>query len=846
MVDHTPLPHVMVTGRSEHADWKPSNSRPHRDLRQHSNPSQHGQRLGKAINTAFERDDEKRALLTVNESLLTNGNIIVLHSYMDFRIDLDPLSLKNSVDKWKILNIKTIRSDEGLLRQEIILWVSHKARREFLGRFELYSNDPTRYRGLVANIEDVRNAFLDDMWSSFGEPEFEKETWWTLLLDRTEYKPDIAKETFNALEIKASFDSVLNIGDVVSLQVRATWQQLGVLLRTKVPLVEIRRPQFLERSVAELSEGEQAEYVNNLSKRIIAAESGAPAVCHLDSGVLASHNLLSTSLDAEDAYSVDGLGFRDDIGHGTKMAAIALLGADIDELMVGTQEVRLSHRLESVKVISDKRSARSSKDAARVTMEAVARPEVERPKRSRVFCMPVSLKEHEAPPGEPSLWSASLDALAVGRDNDPDPNPLTTQHVFQGPPNPSASRLLIVSAGNVDTFSSSDYDPGSYLESCDEAWVEDPGQAWNVLTVGAFTERTEPSHSPEVCGLQPVAPKGGLSPHSRTSVGFAQQWPIKPEICLEGGNLLYDASTGGSVTAHPSIEITTASSRNNSQLDSANATSAATAQAARLAAMVMARYPEYWPETVRGLLVHEAQWTQAMTKDLTDAKSKKAKAELLRRFGWGVPSETRVLSSDHHSVTMIIQDEFEPLNNEFKFSGVRLHRLPWPTRVLQDLAGERVKVRVTLSYFIEPSIRRRGWANRYAYASHGLHFEMQSPEEATLNAFCERVRIAKDAQDNPTGRRDTSDVDWLIGKRQRNRGSLHQDEWEADASQVAASRHIAIYPTGGWWKNNRRKDRRIPVRYSLIVTLTAMDSQADLYTPITSELTVPVETEILI
>ena len=39
------------------------------------------------------------------------------------------------------------------------------------------------------------------------------------------------------------------------------------------------------------------------------------------------------------------------------------------------------------------------------------------------------------------------------------------------------------------------------------------------------------------------------------------------------------------------------------------ATSAATAQAARLAARIAAAHPGLWPETIRALIVHSAEWT---------------------------------------------------------------------------------------------------------------------------------------------------------------------------------------------------------------------------------------------
>ena len=41
-------------------------------------------------------------------------------------------------------------------------------------------------------------------------------------------------------------------------------------------------------------------------------------------------------------------------------------------------------------------------------------------------------------------------------------------------------------------------------------------------------------------------------------------------------------------------------------------TSPATALASRMAARLISAYPDYWPETIRGLMVHSARWTPAM------------------------------------------------------------------------------------------------------------------------------------------------------------------------------------------------------------------------------------------
>ena len=92
------------------------------------------------------------------------------------------------------------------------------------------------------------------------------------------------------------------------------------------------------------------------------------------------------------------------------------------------------------------------------------------------------------------------------------------------------------------------------------------------------------------------------------------------------------------------------------------------------------------------------------------ARGLEAQQRLLRRYGWGVPTEERALFSSDQAVTLVVQDEFTPFHgNDFKVPAFRLHDLPWPRDVLQDLGDASVTLRVTLSYFIEPTASRRGW-----------------------------------------------------------------------------------------------------------------------------------------
>src|SRR6185436_3139366 len=102
---------------------------------------------------------------------------------------------------------------------------------------------------------------------------------------------------------------------------------------TRVPITEVRRPELAD-TVEDLSVEERAELAEDLAERITAATDAAPAVCHLDSGVRASHVLLQGSLAPEDVHSIVDISGTDMRNHGTAMAGLALLGP-LDDLLLG-------------------------------------------------------------------------------------------------------------------------------------------------------------------------------------------------------------------------------------------------------------------------------------------------------------------------------------------------------------------------------------------------------------------------------------------------------------------------------------------------------------------------------
>ena len=501
------------------------------------------------------------------------------------------------------------------------------------------------------------------------------------------------------------------------------------------------------------------------------------------------------------------------------MAGLAAAG-DLVAALGSSEPISIRHRLESVKLLAG--PGTNSNDArhhAHLTVEAVSRPEISAPWRPRVFAMAVTARDNRDR-GRPSAWSAAIDRLASDAENE-GKNP----------------RLLVVSAGNV-------LDPSDWAEYPDSNLtdgIHDPAQAWNALTVGASTDLVDVRSSPS---LRPVATVGGLSPFSTTSLTWDDHWPLKPDVVMEGGNAALD---GLGAVWMPSLSLlTTYHDPTERHFTTANATSAASALAARMSAQLMAAYPDLWPETVRGLIVHSAEWTKEMRDRFLPNKPKKSDyCHLVRTCGFGVPSLERAEWSVSNSLTMVAQERLHPFLREGskppKLRDMHLYQLPWPVEALEELGETQVEMRVTLSYFIEPSPSARGPRSRYRYEAYGLRFDVQRPYESVVD-FKSRVYAAgaRDEESEAGG----SDPDWDLGTKARHRGSLHSDIWHGTAAELAGRGGIAVYPTQGWWKTRQHLKRyNLPVRYALLISIRAPEIEVDLATEIANQIGVSVAVE---
>lgn len=164
---------------------------------------------------------------------------------------------------------------------------------------------------------------------------------------------------------------------------------------------------------------------------------------------------------------------------------------------------------------------------------------------------------------------------------------------------------------------------------------------------------------------------------------------------------------------------------------------------------------------------------------------------------------------------------------------MHLYELPWPKDVLVSLGDKIVRLRITLSYYIDPSPGEREVLNKYKYPSTALRFDVNQPME-TEDQFRARVSHVVNG-DVEKVKNDSSR--WFIGIQRRNHGSIHSDYIEDVAVNIAECNMIAVYPATGWWKSRKNKKDGI-INYSLVVSLEVPET--DIYTSIMQKIEVPI------
>lgn len=687
---------------------------------------------------------------------------------------------------------------------------------------------------LLANIRSIRVAALEALWTEPIPlpPAGEVHNWelWISREPRSEESPEFEAQFYQvATEIGLHVnDQPLKLPDHVVVTVRARREELENSLDLLNTLTEVRLVRPCAVDLNDLPGMEQHEWIEEALGRMEPPEPNAPAVCLLDTGVNRAHPLLAPLLAESDLLTMlPGTG-ADREGHGTGMAGLAGYD-DLRGLMLSTGPWIQEHRLESVKMI-DQGHEHDPTNFGSVTQYSTALAETNRPLRRRTLCMALTQPSYFCK-GQPSSWSAAIDSLTAGSEEEGEPK-----------------RVMLISAGNVR-----DYLDYRYPDTNHQQRIENPAQSWNAVTVGACTQRTriledddESTHGRAVAGA------GRFSPFSRTSQDWEPHWPIKPDIVMEGGNL--GVHEDGHFFERSSLEPVSTSSRFriDRPLRAFNATSAATASAARLMAILQARYPDLRAETYRGLLVHSARWTEGMLGTVRPHEPGQTREvqRIMRDVGYGTPHIPRLLGSGSQGVTMIIEDEiqaYDPDSNagQASLGKFNLYDLPWPKELMDAHPDVTLTLRATLSTFIHPNPGSRCWIKnqKYRYASHLLRFDFKSSTQSA-KSFERKLKKLTEEEENDEDEDEVaapSDTKWALGPKLRGKaGSLVQDIWQGSPAELREMGQLAVFPVKGWFATRKFKGdhefhncHQRPVKYSLIISLDA-EQEIGLYNAVSN------------
>lgn len=741
--------------------------------------------------------------------------------YLEVRSRVDERLKKDSLDASGLTLLRVAETpDPGGAEERATVFATAKGIEKLRKKVEQFRTEDTPDRekdgeivpgrpknaDLVQSVAAITEAGLRALWRSPpGKfPAADDATVWEVWLEPQMTEAFVAAAPNYGVTVGA--DRLEFPEDIVVI-VQAGRNQLAQAVRRLGGVRALAAPTITADFFDGLPVTEQAQWVEELAGRTTYTDNPDPGyVTLLDTGVSRAHPLIQPALSVDDRHAANpAWGLEDVKGHGTEMGGLALFG-DLTPKLHQANPVSVLNRLESVKLLPDA-GMNPHHLLGAVTRQAINAVEQVGTRR-RTFTMTTTTGEDTPHDGAPTSWSTEVDQLAAG----------VSGEVKQ-------QRLVLVSAGNTDNFT---FGAGNYLDRCDheDNEIESPAQAWNVLSVGAFTEKTVlPDGEP----AQALAPFGDLSPASRTA-SWSSHWPNKPDVVLEGGNWALSAMPPP--MRHGWLSLL--STHHNYPVRSFTFTfdtSAATALAAKDVTELWSDYPTLWPETVRGLYVSSARWTQQMRAHLPAQPNKGHYTPLFQRYGYGVPDMARARRSASNALTLIVEDTITPYGISEKTGGdvhneMKLFALPWPVEALRALGNADVTLRVALSSFIAPNPSEAARGVRYRYASHNLRFQLNRADESEAQ-FLARISKAAEQPDGPAS--DEDDL-WDYGSNRRHVGSLHIDQLTCKASDLARRNLLAVHPVTGWWKSKKLLAEGLPsVRYALIVEIDAEELDTELY-----------------
>ena len=432
--------HIFISGNVNSENYKPPSSMGPKQHIPDRDRANHSKRLLAQFEDIWKQKEKLQRERSAEQITTREGTYISFTSAAGH--DLIIKSLEDLRKGIRLLNIKEIPVGENQIQLRATVYVPNGKEGHFISKIQKYQQEETA-RGkpknapLVESIEDVSLALLEGLWTDKRQFIPKENTKWCEVWLNVNTKEDLEQEqiadfltTLDRIGIEVKHNSII-FPERAVLLINANRKQLIELMLRSDLLAEFRSGQEPTGFWVNESSIDQQSWVEDLLNRIELIDSNVK-VCLLDSGVNNGHQLLKPLIDDSNTLTIENSWGTDDhelkTGHGTLMAGNAGYG-QMENILISTRNVLLTHKLCSVKILPRPNQAQSPKELwGDITAQGIARAEIQNPDMSLIYCLSITSQD-DTDKGRPSSWSGAVDKLSFGEGEN--------------------QRLIIISAGNI-------------------------------------------------------------------------------------------------------------------------------------------------------------------------------------------------------------------------------------------------------------------------------------------------------------------------------------------------------------------------------------------------------------
>lgn len=393
-----------------------------------------------------------------------------------------------------------------------------------------------------------------------------------------------------------------------------------------------------------------------------------------DSGIVSNHPLLEKAVGDKTAiatkYSNNIIEDKptDDVGHGTRVAGIALYG-DVKDC-IDKKNFNPELWLFSAKVMYAEKQPDGSIEAV-YDHEELLEHQLEKAVRwakNHSNCKIINISfgnlEKKILSGTKQFNLASLiDELAK-----------------------ELNLIFVISTGNYNDFDINEYPHYLCNETDDRVKIIDPASSALALTVGSVA----PPYGPDMRNQSDIlfSPAKSFHPSPFTRVGPGYKGMLKPEVVETGGNIITEQYHPATNIGGKIVSLNKDFIRDGKLFNVDVGTSFSTPKVSNCVALLWNKYPDYSSNLIKAMILSSANIPEdrpELLKNIKLSDSNEKSANLFNVYGYGIPSLDKARFSQNNRVLLISEEKI-------KLDSVHLFQFFLPAEFIHEKGRKQLVV----------------------------------------------------------------------------------------------------------------------------------------------------------